>query len=485
MLAFLTIFLPFLVQCTPEYDYYYEYPSSDEPSPGIEMVQLHSTFNISCISEVSGSSLYHNNHKIDILPPKVTRAESENGFIIHNAQFSDSGRWGCQSKDIFEEKNIIVSNTGVLSVLVGGDLILNSTVIYLRRDSVVELTCSLLHVPGEPGDKLIWRETNPGLSKPLPYTVENPGADKDGFSYYLAKLSSEVLFSSNINEISCLSNNKELKLKIIMEFRPEFTISRNPGFGVPIMEEMTVSLKCTVESNPGSIPVWEHNGMPVQSHQSNLSNVAEINFDRISISDEGWFQCTAQHKFGNFSSVGYYLSVKPKSRVTESGSRTTSSALSDQVLLVESVPEKGQGCGDNKITDYTLPEVTPDRKTISQVSGDTVKMRIEFCSNPQADRVFWSGPNLLLEPGSNSSKFLANPLHESRTGCSLAELVGENLNPGDSGLYILIVRNSYHVVEGRIQLEIREGFNSSLAGAQFIYPNLFLLLIFSSAFLGS
>ena len=477
MLTFFTIFLPFVVQCTPEYDYFYEYPSSDEPGPEIEMVKLHSSFNISCISAVGGSSLYHNNHKVDIVHPKVTRAESENEFIINDAKFSDSGRWGCQSKDIFEEKNIIVSNTGVLSVLLGGDLILDSTVIYLRRDSVVELTCSLLQVPGEPGDKLMWQELNPDLSKPLPYTVENPGAESDVFSYYLAKLSSEALLASNINEISCLSNDKELKLKIIMEFRPEFTISRNPGFGVPIMEEMTVSLKCTVESNPGSVPVWEHKGIPVQSHQSNQSNVAEINFDRISISDEGWFQCTAQHKFGNFSSVGYYLSVKPRPRVTEPGSKTTSSALSDQFLLVESLPEKGMGC-DNKITDYTLPEVSPARKSISIVNGDNVRIKIEFCSNPQADRVFWSGPGLLLEPGSKTSKFLANPLLESRTGCTLAELVGVNLIPGDSGLYILIVRNSYHIVEGQVQLEIEEGFNPSTAGTELINPSLIHSFIF-------
>jgi hypothetical protein len=324
------------------------------------------------------------------------------------------------------------------------------------------------------------------MSNPLPYSVETHGSTKDGFTYILAKLSSEVLLASNINEISCLSNDKELKLKIIVEFRPEFTISRNPGFGVPIMEEMTVSLKCTVESNPGCVPIWEHNGIPIQSTPSNESNVAEIKFERISLDQEGWFQCTAQHKFGNFSSVGYYLSVKP--RVTESGSKTTSSIFSDQVLLVDSEPEKDQGCRDKQITDYTLPEVSPVRKTISLGAGGNVEMKIEFCSNPEPDRVFWSGPRVLLEPGRNSSRFISKPLQRSRTGCRMAELVGENLNPGDGGLYILIVRNSYHIVEGRIELEILEKLNPSVAGAGSNIPILVysisssLILLYSKFF---
>lgn len=38
---------------------------------------------------------------------------------------------------------------------------------------------------------------------------------------------------------------------------PSFGISRNPGFGIPIREGIPVSLKCDVDSNPPSSPVWQ------------------------------------------------------------------------------------------------------------------------------------------------------------------------------------------------------------------------------------
>lgn len=38
---------------------------------------------------------------------------------------------------------------------------------------------------------------------------------------------------------------------------PSFGISRIPGFGIPIREGIPVSLKCDVDSNPPSSPVWQ------------------------------------------------------------------------------------------------------------------------------------------------------------------------------------------------------------------------------------
>lgn len=38
---------------------------------------------------------------------------------------------------------------------------------------------------------------------------------------------------------------------------PSFAITRLPGFGNPIFEGMAVSLKCDVDSNPSSLPIWQ------------------------------------------------------------------------------------------------------------------------------------------------------------------------------------------------------------------------------------
>ncbi|KAK0072493.1 hypothetical protein PV325_011280, partial [Microctonus aethiopoides] len=38
---------------------------------------------------------------------------------------------------------------------------------------------------------------------------------------------------------------------------PSFAITRFPGFGAPIFEGIPVSLKCEVDSNPFSAPIWQ------------------------------------------------------------------------------------------------------------------------------------------------------------------------------------------------------------------------------------
>lgn len=51
-----------------------------------------------------------------------------------------------------------------------------------------------------------------------------------------------------------------LALSIFLSFfadSPSFAISREPGFGIPIREGIPVSLKCDVDSNPPSSPVWQ------------------------------------------------------------------------------------------------------------------------------------------------------------------------------------------------------------------------------------
>lgn len=55
--------------------------------------------------------------------------------------------------------------------------------------------------------------------------------------------------------ISCLSLRS-----ILPTDEPSFSLSREPGFGNPIMEGMSVSLKCEIDANPWSPPKWIKDG---------------------------------------------------------------------------------------------------------------------------------------------------------------------------------------------------------------------------------
>lgn len=50
---------------------------------------------------------------------------------------------------------------------------------------------------------------------------------------------------------------------------PSFAITRLPGFGIPIVEGMSVSLKCEVDSNPASNPIWQRGKWPIEKAVGN------------------------------------------------------------------------------------------------------------------------------------------------------------------------------------------------------------------------
>ncbi|RWS27322.1 Immunoglobulin I-set domain containing protein 7-like protein [Leptotrombidium deliense] len=96
-------------------------------------------------------------------------------------------------------------------------------------------------------------------------------------------------------------------------YEPSFTISREPGFGYPIIEGMSVYLKCEIDANPASDPYWirdveknNSNHYPSLSSSQSFTG-AVLNLSSIKVSDSGWFRCVTDHAFGHFESFGYYL----------------------------------------------------------------------------------------------------------------------------------------------------------------------------------
>ena len=95
---------------------------------------------------------------------------------------------------------------------------------------------------------------------------------------------------------------------------PAFSITREPGFGYPVIEGMSVSLKCEIDANPLSSAIWHRDPDNSQSNASlpqiDTNSDGTLNFSHISKSDSGWYRCTTQHQFGSFASFGYYLNVR-------------------------------------------------------------------------------------------------------------------------------------------------------------------------------
>ena len=384
----------------------------------------------------SHTVLYHRNIIVDIYGGNGDNnsigariSKFGNNFHVRNAHPSDSGRWSCErtTNSISGGFNavlggggtavmltdVIVSEPNKLAVFVMGEIVTTS-VINIRRDFQVDIICSILGPPvtGTPEGNIPLAWSRPGDLGWVPMThptdiyhssgAGGPSAPSQYSSSSLVKVSSRDVINNNYDEISCHSDDKRVIFRVVEEFRPEFTISRSPGFGVPILEDMRVTLKCIVESNPPCLPIWEHNGVRVNTsvEHSDLptSNWVQLTFDKISPADEGWYSCTTIHKFGNFSSVGYYLGVKPQAAVTAmgnggnfgnrgnllNGGATTASLISDQVMWIDSgggdadngdngsngddSSEPHNGCPPdrrrNKAHDFSMPVITPEFKNI-------------------------------------------------------------------------------------------------------------------------
>ena len=410
-----------------------------------------------------------------------------------------------------------------ISVLVGGrtPLAANNSVIAVRQEEELELTCATM-ASGGPPPPPVWTADNGDVLLPRQEsrTGRVAGGDNDDLFFFAASSLSGLRLQrqlspadtsppapSRYQQLTCRTPTQAISLLLDVEFQPEFTISRTPGFGVPIVEGTAVTLRCSVEANPSAAPFWEHNGARLKgssSHQTeDISSATEVYFEAIQQGSEGWYQCSAEHKFGNFSSVGYYLSVKPrsgglvtagpsgqtpagdqgrrKSGSSETGQRTTSSELAEQVVLVErtglpasSARQQGRDCAhqDNPVREEgeveRLLSVTPQGKTITVAEGETVHLQIEFCSDAPVQRVFWSGPGpLLLAAGQSGARWAAGSVRSvpGSDSCEVAELSAGEAVQEDAGHYLLVVlTDGGQVAAGRLTLQVAAAPSAASSG---------------------
>ena len=92
-----------------------------------------------------------------------------------------------------------------------------------------------------------------------------------------------------------------------MHYGPSFTIKREPQFGIPILQGMTVMLGCDVDANPViNATGWLKN----EKQLPTVGNPVLVLHD-VDIKDAGWYQCTTTYYGETISSIGYFLNIHP------------------------------------------------------------------------------------------------------------------------------------------------------------------------------
>lgn len=275
----------------PDYPAYedYQYPE-DSPPPPLSLAPINSSFSVTCGEKAA--PLTHDGVEVD-LGERVMGTHT--GFRVRPVRTEDWGVWECGGK---ETGVAVLPTLGKPHLLEGaGRLLSPGSELRVTEGRLLHFSCALLAI--KPGPLPQWPPswTWAGEAKTGEDIGEGPGL--------LSRLPAvQVERKHHGARVSCTSGSHTTSVNLVVDHPPEFTIGREPGFGSPLVEGSTeVALLCTVEAKPASSPFWEREGRIV-------SNTSRLEFPVLEARHEGWYVCSTSHRLGNFSSVGYYLSVK-------------------------------------------------------------------------------------------------------------------------------------------------------------------------------
>ncbi|XP_058065532.1 uncharacterized protein LOC131215164 [Anopheles bellator] len=253
-------------------------------------------------------------------------------LTIANVMLEDDGMWQCEAENargfFFNGRPIklIVLDPPKAPYLLIDSRRLDASNMFIPAKENAELTLACVSEGGNPKPLLSWEVLlSPGLDRHAqklstdvlelqeikkeqdrePYKI-NSGAVSE------AKLAAVFRVHHNAR-ILCIMEHPTLKVRqnasilLDVQYTPSFAITRTPGFGYPLREGIAVSLKCDVDSNPPSTAVWQKD-----DGETPVPQIGDgfLNFSSIRREHSGWYKCTSRHLNFQYSSIGYYLSVR-------------------------------------------------------------------------------------------------------------------------------------------------------------------------------
>lgn len=276
-------------------------------------------------------------------------------------------------------------------------------------------------------------------------------------------------------EVACHREDVETSSAVLLrvDYPPTFTITRVPAFGVPVVEGMTVSLSCDAEVQPRSECRWLKDELPVTSSDG------VIVMDGVTQADVGWYQCYVGYKNENYSSIGYFLNVKPLDddyeETNEVASLQSDDASSDDASFAAKVEAPASITKSQSVVDIAknvvyqevstncsrprIPEIhsVSQSPRVSVAVGGSARLTLRVCSNPKPHQVFWITP-LDSVIRSKTAARVAAELSESPDSpvCVISQLIVQDVRDGDAGEYTLVAKNRNGLQDGSVWLDVFE-----------------------------
>ncbi|XP_054283660.1 protein turtle homolog B-like isoform X2 [Macrosteles quadrilineatus] len=495
--------------------------TTEEAAPSEFLVRQHEEAVLLCeaVNNSGGSVRWrHNGAEVD--PGHRYSVDPSSGRLtVSSVRLEDDGTWQCEDRDtgvVARPIWLVVLDPPRPPYLLIDGRRLDPGNLFVPVKENTNLTIECVSEGGSPSPTLQWVlipgntqtvEAVPGLQLIKENVTEHQGPGAR------SKALLRVERAHHNATIACLVHHATLptpinaSLLLDVQYTPSFGIIRLPGFGFPLREGIPVSLKCEVDSNPPSSPVWQKDNAPPPVEQS---DDGFLNFTSIRREHGGWYKCTTKHLLGDFSSIAYLLNVRhdvPEMEMTPGDAGVSEEAAVEVSLggVVQlQCPSKEGGCWGKVGKDGSLdpvgpgpglhvdrilyqeageyrcvvarsaklekyrshnvhvsvvggPAVYPSNKTVTVATGDRTELAVEFCANPPHTKAFWINQDRVFTPGRipTPDGIFAHKITEGPTAhCYVAVLELTCVQPTDHGEYMFLVVSDKGVSQASIHVNV-------------------------------
>ena len=407
--------------CYNYYDYYddqFDKTDLQYVSHETLTVILGSSFTVNCRGGDSSESLLYHNEVIFTGERKYN--ENTTSYFISTARENHTGTWTCGD---YNTRLAVIPGLDRTAIILGSRVVVGEgTVVTVTEGDVLQPVCvtaSLSLSSLSEREPSHWRLGGQILNQ----TEVMVRLDEEGREHVILSMEAiEARREESQLEVECSLQGAVSSLVVVVEYPPQFTISRQPNFGTPIVTQSSVSLLCSVDSQPASDVFWERDGVVVSTSE-------QLSLAEVTVADQGWYQCNANHKLGNYSSVGYYLAIKEPEDIN----------MSLPCLSSEQ------------------PSVMTPQHNISTTRGHNVTIYSKYCSALPVTATIWSGPNVLIRQGETRGRFRTAVVARETETCTTVSLVIGDVTDSDTGQYLLVVSSEAGAGQGLAWLEVRPG----------------------------
>ncbi|XP_050425969.1 CD166 antigen homolog A [Adelges cooleyi] len=475
----------------------------------------------------------HNGKSVD-LGHRYNLNHNSGVLVISNIRTDDNGIWQCvNEKQVARAINLVVLETPKEPYLLIDGHRLDPGNLFVPVKENMDLSIECVVEGGNPVPSLHWLlfpgnnnnnnnnnddfDNDENLASAV--LQSNDSYQEKDVSRSSAKIQ-RVLRAHHNATVACvvthvtLVNPLNTSILLDVQYTPSFGISRVPGFGIPVREGIPVSLKCDVDSNPPSSPVWQKDDSAPPVLQT---DDGYLNFTSIRRNHSGWYKCTSRHLLSEYSSIGYFLNVRYNTEELESvrkelieeedragsvesvevtvggevqlecpsgpstaipcwAKSTADNRLEpvgpgshlriEQVLYQEAGEYKcivgNKNKNHEKLRVYTVhlnvvggPVIYIENRTVVVHEGDDTRLSAEFCANPMANKVLWIANDRVIRPGTAAGQLEAHTVTQSTSSyCQVTALTIHSATPVHSGEYNLIVGSGKTLVEATVILSV-------------------------------